>query len=57
MTYKQADELWQALNDVMLTDERFKGYRPVIQHIDVPKEWGGGVNNYRVEIRKAYERT
>ena len=55
MTYKQADELWQALNDVMLTDERFRGYRPVIQHIDVPKEWGGGVNNYRVEIREAYE--
>ena len=52
MTYKQAEELWLALNDVMLNDERFRGYRPVIKRKD------GVVHNYyHIEIRGIYERT
>ena len=49
MTYKQANELWEALNEVMLADERFKGYRPILQHVDSSE-----LNNYKVEIREVY---
>ena len=38
------------LNEVMLSDERFKGYRPVLKHIDGDEV----INSYKVEIREAY---
>jgi hypothetical protein len=50
MTYGKANELWEALNEVMLTDERFKGFRPVLKHID-----GEVINNYKIEIREIYD--
>ena len=49
MNYFDANKLWEALNEVMLSDERFKGYRPALKHID-----GEVPNMYKVEIREAY---
>lgn len=49
MTYYDANRLWEALNEVMLSDERFKGYRPTLKHVD-----GEVLNMYKVEIREAY---
>ena len=51
MNLDSANKLWEALNDVMTSDERLKGYRPVLKHIDGDEV----LNSYKVEIREAYD--
>ena len=45
MTYFEAKDLWEALNDVMTNDQRLRGFRPTIQRDG---------NAYKVEIREIY---
>lgn len=46
MTYFDASQLWENLNETMLNDERFRGFRPAI--IKAGSE-------YEVKIREIYK--
>ena len=50
MMYKEADEVWTKLNELMSNEPSLNGYRPAIEHIDCEV-----LNSYRVVIRPVYE--
>lgn len=50
MTYKEAEKVWERLNELMMNVPELKDYRPVIEHIDCDV-----LNSYRVSIRAIYD--
>ena len=50
MTYKEAEEVWTKLNELMSDEPALKGYRPVIEHVECEC-----INSYQIRIRSIYD--
>lgn len=46
MTYKEADEVWTKLYELMSNEPSLKGYRPVLEHVECEY-----INSYQIRIR------